>query len=219
VTLINTEGMAFIGPGSEWFWTAVSGLILAITFIAIYRQLRAHSSTRAFELLQAYVRESESEPVQRAAIEILTAVRDGTDPSAIPAGPAGVIGGIWERYALLARHGHIDVKLLWEFDSEGPQGWWLLLAQRTRKRRENRGPKLLEHLEWLAGVMAEMDRRAGEHVLGPDDVFDHLDTWIGVHTEELRVARERRTVLVDASSDQLRNGSTPTLASMAVSEG
>jgi hypothetical protein len=38
--LINTEGLAFIGPGSEWFWTAVSGIVLAGTFIAIYRQLR-----------------------------------------------------------------------------------------------------------------------------------------------------------------------------------
>ena len=38
--LINTDGMSFIGPGSEWFWTAVSGLVLAVTFIAIYRQLR-----------------------------------------------------------------------------------------------------------------------------------------------------------------------------------
>ena len=204
MTLINTEGLAFIGPGSEWFWTALSGLILAVTFVAIYRQLRAQASTRAFELLQAYVRESESEAVQRAAIEILTAVRDGNDPSAIPAGPAQVIGGLWERYALLARRGHIDLKLLWEFDSEGPQGWWLLLASRTRKRRETRGPKLLEHLEWLAGVMADMDRRAGERVLGPDDVFDHLDTWIAVHTEELRTARERRTVLVESTPAPLQ---------------
>ena len=38
--VFNTDGLALIGPGSEWFWTAVSGLVLAITFIAIYRQLR-----------------------------------------------------------------------------------------------------------------------------------------------------------------------------------
>jgi hypothetical protein len=37
---INTDGMTFIGPGSEWFWTAVSGLMLAVTFIAICRQFR-----------------------------------------------------------------------------------------------------------------------------------------------------------------------------------
>ena len=40
VKLINTDGMAFIGPGSEWFWTALQFTALAITFFAIYRQLR-----------------------------------------------------------------------------------------------------------------------------------------------------------------------------------
>jgi hypothetical protein len=52
--------------------------------------------------------------------------------------------------------------------------------------------------------MADMDRRAGERVLGPDDVFDHLDTWIAVHTEELRTARERRTVLVESTPAPLQ---------------
>jgi hypothetical protein len=32
--------MAFIGPGSDWFWTALQFIALAITFHAIYRQLR-----------------------------------------------------------------------------------------------------------------------------------------------------------------------------------
>ena len=39
--LINTDGLALIGPGSEWFWTALQFTALAITVIAIYRQLRA----------------------------------------------------------------------------------------------------------------------------------------------------------------------------------
>ena len=37
--LINTHGLALIGPGSEWFWTALQFTALAITFVAIYRQL------------------------------------------------------------------------------------------------------------------------------------------------------------------------------------
>ena len=216
MTLINTEGMALIGPGSEWFWTAVSGVVLAVTFVAIYRQLRAQASTRAFELLEGYQRENESESLQRAAIEILTALRDGSDPAAIPAGPAALIGGLWERYALLARRGHLDVKLLWEFDSEGPQGWWLILAPRTRLRRETRGPRLLEHLEWLAGVMADLDRRAGDPVLGPDDVFGHLDDWIAVHTAEVREARERRSVYVERTTDRGPDGS---IAAAIAAEG
>jgi hypothetical protein len=46
MTIINTDGMAFIGPGSEWFWTALQFTALAITFFAIYRQLR----TQQFEI-------------------------------------------------------------------------------------------------------------------------------------------------------------------------
>ena len=37
--LINTDGLALIGPGSEWFWIALQFIALAITFMAIYRQL------------------------------------------------------------------------------------------------------------------------------------------------------------------------------------
>ena len=49
---INTDGMAFIGPGSEWFWTALSGIVLAVTFIAIYRQLRLQRSQGAIEQIE-----------------------------------------------------------------------------------------------------------------------------------------------------------------------
>jgi hypothetical protein len=35
------EGLAVVGPGSEWFWIALQFFALAGTFNAIYRQLRA----------------------------------------------------------------------------------------------------------------------------------------------------------------------------------
>ncbi len=40
MNLVNTDGLVLLGPGSEWLWTAVSGIVLAGTFLAIYRQLR-----------------------------------------------------------------------------------------------------------------------------------------------------------------------------------
>jgi hypothetical protein len=40
VKFISTGGIAFIGPGSEWFWLALQFTALSITFVAIYRQLR-----------------------------------------------------------------------------------------------------------------------------------------------------------------------------------
>ena len=39
--LINTDGLAFFGRGSEWFWTMLQFLALTTTFLAIYLQLRA----------------------------------------------------------------------------------------------------------------------------------------------------------------------------------
>jgi hypothetical protein len=37
---MSGEELVFIGPGSEWFWIALQFVALAITFYAIYRQLR-----------------------------------------------------------------------------------------------------------------------------------------------------------------------------------
>jgi hypothetical protein len=201
VTLINTDGMAFIGPGSEWFWTALSGIVLAVTFFAIYRQLRLEASSRAFELLDAYRREGESEAVLRAQLEILPAIRDGAEPTEIPTRAAILLGGIWERYALLAHTGHIDVKLLWEFDGRGPQIWWHMLAPWVRLRRESRGQAYLEHFEWLAGRMADLDRGAGEPAVGFETIARRLDEWIAASTEELSAARARRTIILGSSTD------------------
>jgi hypothetical protein len=39
--------MVFIGPGSEWFWAALSGIVTAVTLIAIFRQLRLQRSEGA----------------------------------------------------------------------------------------------------------------------------------------------------------------------------
>src|SRR6187397_2097500 len=52
--------MALVGPGSEWFWTALTGLILAITFFAIYRQLSIARSATAVEQLTLFETELHS---------------------------------------------------------------------------------------------------------------------------------------------------------------
>jgi hypothetical protein len=44
VESIETDGVAFIGPGSEWFWIALQFVALAITFYAIYRQMQTQQA-------------------------------------------------------------------------------------------------------------------------------------------------------------------------------
>lgn len=101
MTFKNTNGMAFIGPGSEWFWTAVSGVGLIVTFVAIYRQLRIARSAAAYAQLDAFERELDSEGMIRNELDLLIALRDRADPADVPLGAAYVISGFWEKIAAL----------------------------------------------------------------------------------------------------------------------
>jgi hypothetical protein len=60
MAFVSSEPIVLIGPGSEWFWTAVSGLVLGVTFLAIWRQLRVQASANTFAQLQAFVHDLQS---------------------------------------------------------------------------------------------------------------------------------------------------------------
>jgi len=155
VTLINTNGMAFIGPGSEWFWTAVSGLILVVTFIAIYRQLRIARNANSYDQLVAFQQEVWSERMVRAELDLLVALRDGTDPAAVPPGVGDILGGFWQQTGALARSGHLDANLLRSGALGGVTYWWSALAPWIRRTRvETNVPGYLGDFEWLAGTVA-----------------------------------------------------------------
>jgi hypothetical protein len=200
VKFINTDGMAFIGPGSEWFWAGVSGLILVVTFLAIYRQLRLARSAGAFEQLAAFESELDSERMVRTELELLVALRDGVDPAQVPPGVAYVIGGFWQRTGALVRSGHLDPKLL-RSGSLGAVGvWWPAMAPYARKIRIDRPqPLFLRDFEWLAGIMAELDRRVDAATPGGGDEahlpVSHLEA-IAILEDRLRIEEALRTVIV-----------------------
>jgi hypothetical protein len=194
VQLINTEGMAFIGPGSEWFWTAVSGLILVVTFVAIYRQLRIMRSASAFEQLDAFERELGSERMQRYQLATLVALRDGVDPARLSRGTTSGIWAFWEKTGALSRHGHLDPKLLFEGSGTEVLDWWQTFAPfANRVRAEAKSPAFLENFEWLAGRMAELARHAGT-ASDLDDPAYSGEARIGSLIERLRLEEALRSV-------------------------
>src|SRR5258706_3901036 len=117
--LINTDGLALIGPGSEWFWTAMSGLVLAVTFFAIYRQLRLQRDAAATEQLNGLLGEWSSERMARAKLAILLAIRDGVEPDQLPDRTVSHIGYFLQRIGYLVRSGHMDRRLV--YTHLGPQ--------------------------------------------------------------------------------------------------
>ena len=125
--LINTNGMSFIGPGSEWFWSAISGLVLAVTFLAIYRQLRLQADGAAITQLTDLEHEWSSERLARAKLAVLLALEAGTGPDELPDRARSEIGFFWQRVGFLVRSGRIDRRLVHEHLGDQVQVWsfWL----------------------------------------------------------------------------------------------
>jgi hypothetical protein len=194
--LINTDGMAFIGPGSEWFWTAISGMILVVTFIAIYRQLRIMRSASAFAQLDAFERELGSERMKRFELEVLVALRDGVDPAHLSRGAAYGIFQFWETTGALARRGHLDPKLLFEGSGLAAMDWWQTLTPYAKRvRADAQSPAFLENFEWLADTMAELARRARTQSW-LDDPAATREARINWLVEGLRIEEALRTVKI-----------------------
>jgi hypothetical protein len=196
---INTDGMAFIGPGSEWFWTAISGLVLVITFLAIYRQLRIARNASSYEQLVAFQNEVWSERMVRVYLDLLVALRGGADPADVPPGVADIIGGFWQQTGALARSGHLDAKLLRRGALGGVTFWWSAVAPYAHRIRVERPqPGYLQDFEWLAARVAEWDRPNGNLTW---EVAELRDEVIALLEDRLRIEETLRTAIL-ASPDR-----------------
>lgn len=195
MTFINTDGMSFIGPGSEWFWTALTGLVLALTFLAIYRQLRLQRTQNVIEQLDAFKREAYSEAMTRYGLDVMKALRDHDDPADIPEAAVLGLGDFWANFATLARNGHRDAALLWQSNSASPQIVWCWIAPFIHNARVERrlGVPSYVDFEWLVGELAEMDRTVGRQAITTALVMANLDHLIGLHQDLIKYAEAQRS--------------------------
>jgi hypothetical protein len=204
VKLINTDGLAFIGPGSEWFWTAVSGLVLAITFFAIYRQLRLQRDAAAIEQVNDLLNEWSSERMARAKLAVLLALEAGLDPLDLPDRALSHVGFFCQRVGYLAQRGHMDRRLVYEHLGSQIQDWWFWLRPRVLAEREgDHDPGLWQGFEWLAGDAAARDAHRG--VRGRDDA-ERLAKSLPFFVEHFQQAIELEEAL---RSVQVRLTGTP----------
>lgn len=195
MTLINTDGLTFIGPGSEWFWGMLQLVVVATSLFGLYRQLRLQSSASAFEQLRAIVQDWGSERLLRCRVELLRALRDGTDPSKLPPGIGVVLLDYFETVGLLVREGHVSRRLVWEAFGNVCATWWVTLRPYLIVMRKLEGDaKIGEHFEWLAAEMVDLDRRlAVPPVYDWAFVVSTLDVRLASATDTQRLVRSLRT--------------------------
>jgi hypothetical protein len=195
MVLVDWSGAIF-GPGSEWFWIFAQFIVVTVTLVAIYRQLRLQASERAIEQLAELRREAYGEQMLRWGLDLMIAQRDHKDPADVPDAAVLGIGDYWGTYATLARAGHRDVRLLWLKDSVTPQMAWHWLSpwlQRARSEARPGETAMFTDLEWLSDRMAEMDREAGRPAITAEVVAAQRSRWIAFHEAEIRYAVALRT--------------------------
>jgi hypothetical protein len=214
--LINTDGLVLIGPGSEWLWTAISGLVLAITFLAIWRQLALARSANAFQQIEGLTAAWETELLARHKLAILEAIAAGVPLENIPEGSATVIENFWEHTGALVRAGHIDAKMM--YPQYGPiiRYWHAVVTPNVRRYRAESRTRVFESLDWLAERMAEVDRARGDDV-AIDEAYirSTLGRRIERFRDEIRQAEQVRMVVVQPRrAESAHRASTATGRSM-----
>ena len=201
MSVLNTEGLSLFGPGSEWFWSMLQFLVVAVTLLGIYSQLRVSQSANAFAQLDTLEHELRGERLTRRRLRCLIALRDEGPAAdldeAVGCGVASVLG---EDRRSLARVGHLETSMLTESIGGDCEAWWAILEPSMLRDREADGdPTLWTHFEWLAGEMDRLGRRQGvepyltrEFLLDPVRLADQITAL----DASLRDLEAERSVIV-----------------------
>ena len=184
--LINTDGMALLGPGSEWFWTMLQFIALAITFYAIYRQLRAQRSASVFEQMAAWHREWEDVRFTREKLVFLLEMEGREVADGLPRSGA-TVGNWCERLGYLVANGHLRSIDVWHDMRPSVGWWWALVRNEALKARYGKttgtafagmvsGPnKLMRRI--AKRDLITWDGAAGGYRIDPADAEIILANW------------------------------------------
>lgn len=195
--LINTEGLTFIGPGSEWFWAAVSGIVTAVTLLAIYRQLRLQRDAAATEEVNNLLNEWSSERMARAKLAVLLALEAGTDPLDLPDRAISHVGFFLQRVGSLAQRDHMDRRVVYEHLGSQIQDWWAWLRPRVLAEREgDQDPALWQGFEWLSRDGAARDAQRGVRKRDDAERLQALPRLIEHFQQAIELEEALRTVPV-----------------------
>jgi hypothetical protein len=193
VKLINTDGMAFIGPGSEWLWTAVSGIVLAITFLAIFRQLRMQRAENAFAQFRALEERWAADRMRHIKLRLAIALRRENDPDTQVL--AGAVASFFDELGFLHERGIVATDALANTSDAilvDAVRWWTVLESTVRRWQAEYGPSEAADFERLAteGRRWMVERGVPEFKTDPASIAGRLDWIIDNLGRKLRIEHE-----------------------------
>jgi hypothetical protein len=190
---MSTEPIVFWGPGSEWFWSMLQFVVVAVTLFGIYYQFRLQRAANAFEQLNRIGEQWASEQMFRARLEVVRALVAGAET---PHGAMNMILDHWDNLGSLVRERHVDERLVSETYGGAATMWWTALSDATgRIRQERMDPTLLANFEWLAKRISADDAKSGAApVRDQATVLRIFEAGIPALIDQIRMAEESRMV-------------------------
>jgi hypothetical protein len=150
MSLINTNGLVLIGPGSEWLWSVISDVVLVVTLAGVYFQLRGNRATRVFEQMTALRVEWSSRTERHARMAALIDLEDRPEADGLP-DSAWAVGNWFERLGYLVRQGHVGMAQLSALFGDEAPFWWTICDPFVRQTRVRWGRSdILKEFELLA---------------------------------------------------------------------
>ena len=188
---MSAEPIVLWGPGSEWFWIMLQFVVVAVTLVGIYFQLRLQRAATAFEQVSKITDEGETEPMLRAKLRVARVIAAG---ERAPESAMTVIGNYWETVASLVRRGHVSRNDLYESVGSAAAFWWAGLGDTAREiRRQREDPTIFQAFEWLAREFtAYATKKKEPYSLDHDMVVRIFASAIPGLEDRIRMAEEAR---------------------------
>ena len=151
-------GLVLIGPASEWFWTAFSGVLVAISLWAVFRQLKLQIGQKMRDDIASLEALYSSERFLRYRLQLAIALRDGTPPAQMPEGACTAIGGFWEEVGSFTKGKHFDKRMTAKMLGSMAVGVWLHLEPWVLfQRHEYSSEETFSDYEWLVHELVRIE--------------------------------------------------------------
>jgi hypothetical protein len=218
VNLINWQGSAIFGPGSEWFWSMAQFVVVVVTLGGIYRQLRTQGAANALQRIDFLQGQWSSERLTYSRLALCLHLRhegigSATYAKAMPL--ADFIENLYDLY----EQGYVSLKELAYSWGRSIQIYWAFLAPAIEQQRlEDGDPLLYLGFERLNTLLRQRDVKGGTRPLNldPSTFPDLLDEVIRRNTEKLRQEQGWKSGVIPTAPATVTQGPAADPAGAAV---
>lgn len=204
--LISSDELVLVGPGSEWFWAALQFVVVVVTLLAIYRQLRAQGAANAVQRMETLQGEWNSERMIHSRLVVaIWRKHDAASPNAASSpdfetqAALGWLCGFFENLSDLEEDGYLTWKEVVNNWGQSLIVYWVLLAPVVTELRSSATSNMFTGFERLARRAEAVARSLGEDwLMSESEIPQMLEEQIGRNAARLRMLRDIASGVIPA---------------------